>query len=216
MSRRRAGRLGAGAVLLSLVLLAFEVSTTLISLLSPAVSKQYRAVYIAHSQLCWLSPAERAEAADDPDLAGLPEDADVAKLDHRTLCMLLPDWEPAPHRTPDGGVFSRSKSVNIMLPQQPGQTVALLTVEGYAPPRIAHHVPKLKIEVMPTVDGVAELPATIAVGQTMKLKLGLPPTTTTRIARITLRIPQPGWLEALNDSDDPQYLGLVLRQIDRR
>jgi hypothetical protein len=34
--------------------------------------------------------------------------------------------------------------------------------------------------------------------------------------RITLVIPQPPWLQALNDSDDPQYLGLVLRRIDRR
>lgn len=203
-------------MLLGLALIAFEVSTTLISLLNPAVSQQYRAVYIAHRQLCWLSPAEQAAADEDPDLDEMPADADVAKLDHRTLCMLLPNWEPAPHRGPNGGVFSQGERVEIMLPVRPGQTIAVLTAEGYAPPRIARRSPGLKIEVKPTVDGVAELPVTLAVGQTVRLKLGLPPTKTTKIARITLTIPQPGWLQALNDSDDPQYLGLVLRRVDRR
>jgi hypothetical protein len=205
-----------GTLLLGLGLIAFEVATALVSLLGPAVSQQYRAVYIAHRQLCWLSPAERAAAAADPDLAALPLDATIAALDHRTLCMLLPDWQPAPHRTPDGGVYSQGERVRIMLPVRPGETLAVLTIEGYAPPRIARRAAGTPIEVEPYVDGIAELPVTLAVGQTLQLKLGLPRGAGDRIIPITLDIPQPGWLQALNDSDDPHYLGLVLRRLDRR
>jgi hypothetical protein len=205
-----------GALLLGLCLVGFEVATALVSLLGPAVSQQYRAVYIAHRQLCWLSPAERATAAADPDLAALPQNATIAALDHRTLCMLLPDWPPAPHRTADGGVYSEGEQVRIMLPVDPGQTLAVLTIEGYAPPRIARRAAGTGIEVEPRVDGIAELPVTLAIGQTLQLKLGLPPGQATRIVAITLDIPQPGWLQALSDSDDPQYLGVVLRRLDRR
>jgi hypothetical protein len=205
-----------GALLLGLALIAFEVSTVVISLLGPAVSQQYRAVYIARRQICWLSPAEQAAAAADPYLAGLPADATIATLDHRTLCMLLPDWPTAPHRTPDGGVFSQGARVAIMLPVRPGQTLATLTVEGYAPPRIARRAARGKITIKPLVDGISQLPVTLAVGRTIPLRIGLPPGQTTRIVRITLVIPQPDWLQGLNDSDDPQYLGLVLRRIDRR
>jgi hypothetical protein len=205
-----------GALLLGLGLMAFEVATIVISLLGPAVSQQYRAVYLAQRQLCWLSAAEQTAAAADPYLAGLPPDADIARLDHRTLCMLLPDWPPAPHRTPDGGVFSQRARMEIMLPVHPGQTVATLTIDGYVPPRIARRAAGAEIEIKPMVDGVAELPATTGIGQTITFRIRLPPTRTTRIVRITLVIPQPPWLQALNDSDDPQYLGLVLRRIDRR
>ncbi len=208
--------MSAGTLLLGLGLVVFEVATALVSLLGPAVSQQYRAVYIAHRQLCWLSPAERAAAAADPDLAALPEDATIATLDHRTLCMLLPDWPPAPHRTADGGVYSEGEEVRIMLPVRPGQSIAVLTIEGYAPPRIARRAAGTPIEVKPRVDGIAELPVTLGIGQTMQLKLGLPPERATRIVPITLDIPQPSWLQALNNSDDPQYLGLVLRRLDRR
>jgi hypothetical protein len=207
-----------GAFLLGLVLMAFEAAIIVISLLGPAVSQQYRAVYLAHRQLCWLSPAEQAAAAADPYLAHLPADADVAQLDHRTLCMLLPDWPPAPHRTADGGIFSQRTRMEIMLPVRPGQTVAALTVEGYAPRRIAGRAARdeTEIEIKPIVDGIAELPATLAIGQTITFRLALPAVTATRTVRITLVIPQPHWLQALNDSDDPQYVGLVLRRIDRR
>ena len=205
-----------GAVLLGLGLMAFEAATIIISLLSPAVSQQYRAVYLAHRQLCWLSPAEQAAAAADPYLAGLPDHAEIAHLDHRTLCMLLPDWPPAPHRTPDGGIFSQRERIEIMLPVHPGQTAATLTVEGYAPPRIARRAGQTEIEIKPLVDGVAEPAAMLAIGQTTTLRIAVPPSATTRIVRIALVIPQPRWLQALNDSDDPQYLGLVLRRIDRR
>jgi hypothetical protein len=205
-----------GALLLGLGLLGFEVAMIVISLLGPTVSQQYRAVYIARRQLCWLSPAEQAAAAADPDLATLPDDAAIAQLDHRTLCMLLPDWPPAPHRTADGGVFSQGARVNIMLPVRPGQAVAALTVEGYAPPRIARRAAATAIAVEPLVDGMAEPPARLAIGQTITLRIDLPPATTVRIVPITLVIPQPHWLQGLNDSDDPQYLGLVLRRIDRR
>lgn len=207
-----------GAFLLGLVLTAFEVGIIVICLLGPAVSQQYRAVYLAHRQLCWLSPAEQAAAAADPYLAHMPADADIAHLDHRTLCMLLPDWPPAPHRTPDGGVFSQRTRMEIMLPVRPGQTVAALTVEGYAPRRVGRRAARneTEIEIEPFVDGIAELPATLAIGQTITIRLALPPVKATRTVRITLVIPQPHWLQALNDSDDPQYLGLVLRRIDRR
>jgi hypothetical protein len=205
-----------GALLLGLGLMGFEVATIVISLLGPAVSQQYRAVYIARRQLCWLSPAEQAAAAADPDLAALPADATIAHLDHRTLCMLLPDWPPAPHRTPDGGVFSQRRRMEIMLPVRPGQSKAALTVEGYAPPRIAHRAPEAEITIEPIVDGVREPSARLAIGQTITFRIDLPPAETVRIVRIILVIPQPGWMQALNDSDDPQYLGLVLRQIDRR
>ncbi len=215
-SRTRASLLRTGALLLGLCLLVFEVATALVSLLGPAVSQQYRAVYIAHRQLCWLSAAEQAQAAADPDLAALPLDATIAQLDHRTLCTLLPDWPPAPHRTADGGVYSEGERVRIMLPVRPGQTIAILTVEGYAPPRIADRARDALIEVKPEVEGVPALPVTLAVGQTIRVTLALPPGDTTRIVPITLDIPQPGWLKALNDSDDPQYLGLVLRRLDRR
>ncbi len=215
-ARPRALPLRAAAVLLGLCLLTFDVATALVSLLSPAVSRQYRAVYLAHRQLCWLSPAEQAAAAADPDLAALPADATIARLDHRTLCMLLPDWPPAPHRTPDGGVFTESERVRIMLPVHPGQSLAILTVEGYAPPRIAQRARNEGIVIEPAVDGVAELPATVAVGQTIQLTLALPRVPATRIVRITLEMPQPAWLRAIDDSDDPQYLGLVLWRLDRR
>ena len=205
-----------GALLLGLGLLGFEAGTIVISLLGPAVSQQYRAVYLAHRQLCWLSPAEQAAAAADQFLAGLPTDAEIARLDHRTLCMLLPDWPPAPHRTPDGGVFSQRQRMEIMLPVRPGESVAALTVEGYAPPGIARRAANTTIEIKPVVDGVPALPATVRIGQTITFRIGLPKAKTTRIVRITLVIPQPHWMQALNDSDDPQYLGLVLRRIDRR
>jgi hypothetical protein len=205
-----------GALLLGLGLLGFEVATIVISLLGPAVSQQYRAVYLAHRQLCWLSPAEQAEAAADPYLAGLPDDAEIAHLDHRTLCMLLPDWPPAPHRTRDGGIFSQRERMEIMLPVHPGQSSAALTVEGYAPPRIARRAAGTEIEIEPIVDGIAQPPAMLAIGETKAFGISLPRTETTRIVRVTLIIPQPRWLQALNDSDDPQYLGLVLRRIDRR
>jgi hypothetical protein len=205
-----------GALLLGLCLLGCEVATIVISLLSPAVSQQYRAVYLTHRQLCWLSPAEEAEAAADPDLAGLPANAEIAHLDHRTLCMLLPDWPPAPHRTADGGIFSQRERMEIMLPVRPGETSAVLTVQGYAPPRIGRRAEDTVIEIKPMVDGKPAQPAMLAVGQTISFRLSLPPTETTRIVRITLVIPQPRWLQALNDSDDPQYVGLVLRRIDRR
>jgi hypothetical protein len=208
--------LAGAALFIGLGLMGFEVATALLSLFSSAVSEQYRAVYIAHDQLCWLSPAEQAASAADPDLAALPADATIAELDHRTLCMLLPDWPPAAHRTANGGVYSDAERMRIMLPVRPGQSVAVLTVEGYAPPRIAARARGMAIEVKPVVDGVAELPATVKVGQTMQLKLGLPRASVTRIVRIILDIPQPGWLKAFNDSDDPQYLGLVLRRLDRR
>jgi hypothetical protein len=184
--------------------------TIVISLLGPAVSQQYRAVYLTHRQLCWLSPAEQAAAAADPDLSGLPADADIARLDHRTLCMLLPDWPPAPHRTGDGGIFSQRARVAIMLPVHPGQTSAALTVQGYMPPRIGGRAAGT------VVDGTPVPPALVAIGQTITLRIALPPVEAARIVRITLVIPQPHWLHALNDSDDPQYLGLVLRRIDRR
>jgi hypothetical protein len=205
-----------GALLLGLGLMGFEVATIVISLLGPAVSQQYRAVYLAHRQLCWLSPAEQAEATADPFLAGLPADAEVAHLDHRTLCMLLPDWPPAPHRTPDGGIFSQRERMEIMLPVRPGQTSVALTVEGYAPPSILGRAAGSEIEIRPMVEGIAEPPARLAIGQTLAFRISLPRSGTTRIVRITLIIPQPHWLQALNDSDDPQYLGLVLRRIDRR
>ncbi len=204
-----------GALLLGLGLLGFEVATIVISLLGPAVSQQYRAVYLAQRQLCWLSPAEQAEAAADPFLAGLPADAEIAHLDHRTLCMLLPDWPPAPHRTPDGGIFSQRARMEIMLPVHPGQSRATLTVEGYAPPGIIGRAKQTEIEIRPVVEGIAQPPARLAVGQTMSFGISLPRVLTTRIVRITLVIPQPRWLQALNESDDPQYLGLVLRRIDR-
>ena len=60
------------------------------------------------------------------------------------------------------------------------------------------------------------MPASLMVGQTIELRIGLPPAPMARIVRVTLVIPQPHWLQALNDSDDPQYLGVVLRRIDRR
>jgi hypothetical protein len=205
-----------GALLLGLGLMGFEAATIIISLLSPAVSEQYRAVYLTHRQLCWLSPAEQETAAADPYLAGLPADAEIAHLDHRTLCMLLPDWPPAPHRTPDGGIFSQRERMEIMLPVRPGQTVALLTVEGYAPPRIARRAAATEIEIKPMVDGMPEPPARLGIGQTILVRITLPPVETVRIVPITLVIPQPRWLQALNDSDDPQYLGLVLRRIDRQ
>ena len=205
-----------GALLLGLGLMGCEVATIVISLLGPAVSQQYRAVYLTHRQLCWLSPAEQAAATADPDLAALPADADIARLDHRTLCMLLPDWPPAPHRTPDGGIFSQRARVEILLPVRPGQTGAALTVQGYVPPRIRRRAAGTVIEIRPVVDGTPEPSAMVAIGQTITFRIGLPPTRTTRIARITLVIPQPPWLQALNDSDDPQYVGLVLRRIDRR
>jgi hypothetical protein len=205
-----------GALLLGLGLLGCEVATIIVSLLGPAVSQQYRAVYLTHRQLCWLSPAEQAAAAADPDLAGLPADATIARLDHRTLCMLLPDWPPAPHRTPDGGIFSQRARVEIMLPVRPGQTGAALTVEGYVPPRIGRRAAGTVIEIEPLVDGHAQPSARVAIGQTITFRISLPPARTTTIARITLVIPQPHWLQALNDSDDPQYVGLVLRRIDRR
>jgi hypothetical protein len=205
-----------GALLLGLGLMSCEAATIVMSLLHPAVSQQYRAVYLAHQQLCWLSPAEQAEAAADPYLGGLPADAEIARLDHRTLCMLLPDWPPAPHRTPDGGIFSQRERMEIMLPVRAGQESAALTVEGYAPPRIARRAAGTEIGIEPVVDGVAQLPATLTVGQTITFTIALPVADTTRIVRIALVIPQPHWLQALNDSDDPQYLGLVLRRIDRR
>ena len=205
-----------GGLLLGLSLVVFEAATIVISLLNPAVSQQYRAVYLAHQQLCWLSPAEQAAAAADPYLANLPTDAEIAHLDHRTLCMLLPNWPPAPHRTPDGGIFSQRERMEIMLPVRSGDRGAALVVEGYAPPRIARRAAGTEIEIRPMVDGVAALPATLAIGQTMTLRISLAPARTTRIVRIMLVIPQPHWLQALNDSDDPQYLGLVLRRIDRR
>ena len=205
-----------GALLLGLGLMGFEVATIVISLLGPAVSQQYRAVYIARRQLCWLSPAEQAAATADPDLAGMPAAAAVASLDHRTLCMLLPNWPTAPHRTADGGVFSQGARMRIMLPVRPGQTFATLTVEGYAPPRIARRAQTAAVAVDPIVQGIAEPGATLAIGQTVALTIRLPPVRATRIVPITLVIPQPRWLTALNDSDDPQYLGLVLRRIDRR
>ncbi len=205
-----------GALLLGLGLLGFEVATIVVSLLGPAVSQQYRAVYLAQRQLCWLSAAEQAEAAADPYLAALPDDAEIAHLDHRTLCMLLPDWPPAPHRTPDGGIFSQRARMEIMLPVRPGQTTAAFTVEGYAPPRIRGRAAGSEIEIRPVVEGVAQPPARLAVGETKAFTISLPRSTTTRIVHITLIIPQPRWLQALNDSDDPQYLGLVLRRIDRR
>ena len=210
------GMLRLGALLVGLGLLSFEVATIVISLLGPAVSQQYRAVYLAHRHLCGLSRAEQAEAAADPYLARLPADAEIARLDHRTLCMLLPDWPPAPHRTPDGGIFSQRARMEIMLPVRPGETEAALIVEGWAQPRISRRAAGTEIEVRPMIDGVAAAPATLAIGQTITLGLGLPPAETPRIIRITLVIPQPHWLQALNDSDDPQYLGLVLRRIDRR
>ena len=216
MLRTSSALLRIGALLLGLGLMGFEAATIVISLLRPAVSQQYRAVYLAHRQLCWLSPAEQAEAAADPYLAGLPEDAEIARLDHRTLCMLLPDWPPAPHRTPDGGVFSQRERMEIMLPIRPDETDVALTVQGYAPPRIARRAAGAEIVVEPVADGVAQTPATLAVGQTMTFGIRLSPVPTTRIVRLTLVIPQPAWLQALNDSDDPQYLGLVLRRIDRR
>jgi hypothetical protein len=205
-----------GALLLGLGLMGFEAATIVISLLDPAVSQQYRAVYLAQRQLCWLSPDEQAAAAADPYLAALPVTAEIAHLDHRTLCMLLPDWPPAPHRTPDGGIFSQRERMEIMLPVHPGQTDVALTVEGYAPPRIAGRAIGTEIEIRPAVDGKPALPAKVALGQTITFRIGLPPAATTRTVRITLVIPQPRWLQALNDSDDPQFLGLVLRRIDRR
>lgn len=210
--------LRSGTLLLGLALISFEAATALISLLGPAVSEQYRAVYLSHEQRCWMSRAEQAAAAADPYLAALPADAVVAHLDHRTLCMLLPDWPPMPHRTPDGQVYSQGRRVRIMLPVRPGQTIAILTVEGYAPPRIASRASGTAIEVKPTVNGIAQLPVTLSVGQTAQITIGLPPAHTDkpRIVQITLDIPQPAWLQPDAASDDPQYLGLVLRQLDRR
>ena len=106
--------------------------------------------------------------------------------------------------------------MEIMLPVHPGQTSATLTVQGYAPPRIRRRAAGAEIEIRPMVDGEPAQPATVAIGQTITFRLGLPPAETTRIVRITLDIPQPHWMQAVNDSDDPQYLGLVLRRIDRR
>jgi hypothetical protein len=210
--------LRAGTILLGLCLITFEVGTAMVSLLGPAVSQQYRAVYMERRQRCWLSPAEQAATAADPYLAALPTDADIAHLDHRTLCMLLPDWPPAPHRTPDGGVFSQGKRVHVILPVLPGQALVTLTIEGYAPPPIAQRTRGMSIEVRPTVDGIAQLPVILTIGQRTQIKLGLPPDIgdRPRIVRITLDIPQPGWLRPLDDSDAPQYLGLVLRRLDRR
>ena len=205
-----------GTLVLGLGLIGCEVPILIVSLLSPAVSRQYRAVYLTHRQLCWLSPAEQSAAAADPYLAALPDGADIAHLNHRTLCMLLPDWPPAPHRTSDGGIFSQKERMEIMLPVRPGQTSAALTVQGYAPSRIRSRTTGAEIEIRPTVDGRQELPSTVAIGQTITFRIGFLPAGTTRDVRITLIIPQPRWIQALNDSDDPQYLGIVLRRIDRR
>jgi hypothetical protein len=208
----------AGTLLLGLALISFEAATALVSLLGPAVTEQYRAVYLNHQQRCWMSPAEQAAAAADPYLATLPADAAVAQLDHRTLCMLLPDWPPAPHRTPDGQIYSEGRRVRIMLPVRPGQTIAILTVQGYAPPRVANCAGGIAIEAKPTIDGIAQLPVTVAVGQTVRIAIRLPPagSDNPRIVRITFDIPQPAWLQPDAESDDPQYLGLVLLQLDRR
>ena len=216
MLRMGPSMLRIGALLLGLGLMVFEAATIVVSLLSPAVSEQYRAVYLARQQLCWLSPAEQAAAASDPYLAALPANAEISHLDHRTLCMLLPDWPPAPHRTPDGGVFSQRARMEIMLPVDPGQSVAVFTVEGYAPPRIAGRAAGTEIEIRPSVEDRAAAPTMVAIGQTATFRIGLPPTGRPRMIHVTLVIPQPRWLHALNNSDDPQYLGLVLRRIDRR
>ncbi len=208
----------AGTLVLGLALIAFEAATAAASLLGPAVSEQYRAVYLNHRQRCWMSPAEQAAAAADPYLSALPADATVAQLDHRTLCMLLPDWPPAPHRTPDGQVYSQGRWVRIMLPVRPGQTIAILTVQGYAPPRVAKRARGIAIEVKPTIDGIAQLPVTLAIGQTVRVAVGLPSAGSgrSRIVQITFEIPQPAWLQPDAESDDPQYLGLALLQLDRR
>jgi hypothetical protein len=214
--RRPAGSLAWGALLLGLCLLAFEGGTLILSLLRPHVSPQYAAVFLQNRQICWLSAAEQAAAAADPLLTALPDTVAPAALDHRTLCMLLPDWPPAPHRTADGGVYSRTEKVRIMLPVRAGQSLVTLTLEGYAPPRIAGRVGSSRIEVKPTVDGVPELPVTLRPGRTAQLKLGLPDTGADgRVVTIILEIPQPDWLHALNVSDDPQFVGVVLRRLDR-
>ncbi|WP_284944853.1 hypothetical protein [Acidisoma cladoniae] len=200
---------------LGLSLIGIEGAVLGVSLFRPNVPPQYQAVYIERSQDCWLSPAEQLAAAQDPFLAGLPDAIDVTHLDHRTLCTLFPDWPPAPHRTADGGLFSRAGHVRIMLPIHAGQTAVSLTLEGYVPPRVAGDFGRAWIEVKPSVDGVLALPVTLRGGEVMRTTLALHPRATPWIAAITLEIPQPGWLHALNTSDDPQYIGVVLRQLDR-
>ena len=202
-------------LLLGLSLIGIEGAVLGVSLFRPHVPPQYQAVYIDRSQACWLSPAEQVRAAADPFLAALPDHIDATLLDHRTLCTLFPDWPPPPHRTADGGLFSRAEHVRIMLPIHAGQKTVSLTLEGYVPPRIAGAFGHASIEVKPRVDGVEALPITLQVGAMTHMTLALAPRATPWVATITLEIPQPAWLHALNTSDDPQYIGVVLRGLDR-
>ena len=75
--------------------------------------------------------------------------------------------------------------MEIMLPVRPGQTSAVLTVQGYAPPRIARRAAGTVIEIKPRVDGNPAPPAMLEMGQTITFQLSLPPAETTRIVRIT-------------------------------
>jgi hypothetical protein len=209
--------LAAGALCLGLALMGGEGAVMAAALWAPQVSPQYRAVYMTRSQSCWLPPEEQAAARADPYLAQRSGTLRIDQLDHRETCSLLPEgWALGTRRTPNGQVFIRTGMARIVLPVQPGQTTAELTLEGYAPPRIANRVSSVVIE--PEVDGVSALPITLRVGQRRVLTLPLPATgpDRPRLVTITLRAPQPEALHALNMSDTPQYSGAMLWSIHRR
>jgi hypothetical protein len=201
---------------LGLVLMGGESAVMAVSLWAPQVSPQYRAVYVTRSQSCWLPPEEQAAARVDPYLAQRPGTLRIDQLDHRETCSLLPEgWALGSRRTPNGQVFMRTGMARIVLPVQPGQTTAELTLEGYAPPRIANRVSSVVIES--EVDGISALPITLRLGQKRVLSLPLPATNLDqpRLVTISLRAPQPEALHALNMSDTPQYAGAILWSIDR-
>jgi hypothetical protein len=208
--------LAAGGLCLGLALMGGEGAVMAMALWAPQVSPQYRAVYMTRSQSCWLPPEEQAAAQVDPYLEQIPGTLRIDRLDHRETCSLLPEgWALGSRRTPSGQVFMRTGMARIVLPVQPGQTTAELTLEGYAPPRIANRVESVVIE--PEVDGISALPITLRLGQKRVLSLPLPATDLDqpRLVTISLRAPQPEALHALNMSDTPQYAGAILWSIDR-
>jgi hypothetical protein len=208
--------LAAGGLCLGLALMGGEGAVMAVALWAPQVSPQYRAVYMKRSQSCWLPPEEQAAARVDPYLAQRPGALRIDQLDHRETCSLLPEgWALGSRRTPDGQVFMRTGAARIVLPVQPGQTTAELTLEGYAPPRIANRIESVVIE--PKVDGISALPITLRVGEKRVLRLPLPAIglDKPRFVTISLRAPQPEALHALNMSDTPQYAGAILWSIDR-
>jgi hypothetical protein len=204
----------AAALLLGVGLIGGEGLVMGLAIWAPQVGAQYRAVFITRNQNCWLPQNEQATAQADPLLLQHPGIIRIDRLGHREACSLLPQgWSSETHRTPDGQVYSRGAMARILLPIQPGQTAATLTLEGYAPPAIADRVET--ITVHPKVDGVAAPSITLRRGARTLLRLPLPPTDRPRLVTIILDLPQPRWMHPLSMSDDPQYAGLVLRSIAR-